>query len=135
MGKAGGVFVDGTGADICCVGCRHPELKVTVQLPIISVKKNPQNPMYTQLGVLTKGTIIEVNVSDLGLMTAGGKVIWGKWAQVTNNPEMVSPPSPSSVFVSVPVSVPVLVPVPASCFLLVQAVTAPLLALASKQGR
>jgi ribosomal protein S8E len=24
------------------------------------VKKNPQNPMYTQLGVLTKGTIIEV---------------------------------------------------------------------------
>jgi ribosomal protein S8E len=23
--------------------------------------QNPQNPMYTQLGVLTKGTIIEVN--------------------------------------------------------------------------
>ena len=42
----------------------HPELGVTVQLPIISVKKNPQNPMYTQLGVLTKGTIIEVNVSE-----------------------------------------------------------------------
>jgi len=38
----------------------HPELGVTVQLPIISVKKNPQNPMYTQLGVLTRGTIIEV---------------------------------------------------------------------------
>jgi len=32
----------------------HPELAVTVQLPIISVKKNPQNPLYTQLGVLTK---------------------------------------------------------------------------------
>lgn len=30
--------------------------------------------MYTQLGVLTKGTIIEVNVSELGLVTAGGKV-------------------------------------------------------------
>ena len=44
----------------------HPELGVTVQLPIISVKKNPQSPMYTQLGVLTKGTIIEVNVSELG---------------------------------------------------------------------
>jgi ribosome biogenesis protein NSA2 len=42
----------------------HPELSVTVQLPIISVKKNPQNPLYTQLGVLTKGTIIEVNVSE-----------------------------------------------------------------------
>ncbi|KZF23857.1 TGF beta-inducible nuclear protein-like protein 1 [Xylona heveae TC161] len=65
----------------------HPELGVTVQLPIISVKKNPQNPMYTQLGVLTKGTILEVNVSELGLVTAGGKVVWGRWAQVTNNPE------------------------------------------------
>jgi len=40
----------------------HPELGVTVQLPILAVKKNPQSPMYTQLGVLTKGTIIEVNV-------------------------------------------------------------------------
>lgn len=38
--------------------------------------------MYTQLGVLTKGTIIEVNVSELGLVTAGGKVVWGRWAQV-----------------------------------------------------
>ncbi|KAF2460666.1 ribosome biogenesis protein NSA2 [Lineolata rhizophorae] len=65
----------------------HPELGVTVQLPIISVKKNPQSPMYTQLGVLTKGTIVEVNVSELGLVTAGGKVVWGRWAQVTNNPE------------------------------------------------
>jgi ribosome biogenesis protein NSA2 len=65
----------------------HPELGVTVQLPILSVKKNPQNPMYTQLGVLTKGTIIEVNVSELGLVTAGGKVVWGRWAQITNNCE------------------------------------------------
>ena len=61
----------------------HPELGVTVQLPIISVKKNPQNPMYTQLGVLTKGTIIEVNVSELGIVTASGKVVWGRWAQIT----------------------------------------------------
>lgn len=65
----------------------HTELGVTVQLPIISVKKNPQNPLYTQLGVLTRGTIIEVNVSELGLVTAGGKVVWGRWAQITNNPE------------------------------------------------
>lgn len=65
----------------------HPELGVTVQLPIISVKKNPQNPLYTQLGVLTKGTVIEVNVSELGLVTAGGKVVWGRYAQVTNSPE------------------------------------------------
>ncbi|GAA5844665.1 hypothetical protein JCM9279_002874 [Rhodotorula babjevae] len=64
----------------------HPELKATFQLPIIGVKKNPQSPMYTQLGVITKGTIIEVNVSELGLVTTGGKVVWGKYAQVTNNP-------------------------------------------------
>ena len=62
----------------------HPELKVTVQLPIIGVKKNPSNPMYTQLGVLSKGTIIECNVSELGLVTAGGKVVWGKYAQVNS---------------------------------------------------
>ncbi|GCE97066.1 ribosome bioproteinsis protein [Zygosaccharomyces mellis] len=65
----------------------HPELKVTVFLPILSVKKNPQNPMYTQLGVLTKGTIIEVNVSELGMVTSGGKVVWGKYAQITNEPD------------------------------------------------
>lgn len=70
-------------ADAAC----SPELGVTVQLPILSVKKNPQNPMYTQLGVLTKGTIIEVNVSELGLVTTSGKVVWGKLAQVSNNPE------------------------------------------------
>lgn len=65
----------------------HPELGVTVFLPILGVKKNPQSPMYTQLGVLTKGTIIEVNVSELGLVTAGGKVVWGKFAQITNEPD------------------------------------------------
>lgn len=65
----------------------HPDLKATFQLPIIGVKKNPQSPMYTQLGVLTKGTIIEVNVSELGMVTSGGKVVWGKYAQITNNPE------------------------------------------------
>lgn len=65
----------------------HPELKTTFQLPIIGVKKNPSSPLYTQLGVLTKGTVIEVNVSELGLVTTGGKVVWGKYAQITNNPE------------------------------------------------
>ena len=43
--------------------------------------------MYTQLGVLTKGTVIEVNVSELGMVTSGGKVVFGKYAQITNNPE------------------------------------------------
>ena len=37
--------------------------------------------------MITKGTIIEVNCSELGLVTPGGKVVWGKYAQVTNNPE------------------------------------------------
>lgn len=65
----------------------HPELKTTFMLDIIGVKKNPNGPMYTSLGVITKGTVIEVNVSELGLVTPGGKVVWGKYAQVTNNPE------------------------------------------------
>ncbi|XP_046377981.1 ribosome biogenesis protein NSA2 homolog [Haliotis cracherodii] len=65
----------------------HPELKATFCLPIIGVKKNPSSTMYTSLGVITKGTIVEVNISELGLVTQGGKVVWGKYAQVTNNPE------------------------------------------------
>ena len=60
---------------------------MTVQVPILGVKKNPSNPLYTQLGVLTRGTVIEVNVSELGLVTAGGKIQWGRYAQITNNPE------------------------------------------------
>ena len=129
----------------------HPELKCTFCLGILGVKKNPNGTSYTQLGVITKGTVIEVrcssstskcylaalallstaccawarrgashariqaclpllcdlrlaalanenvhvssnlllqvNVSELGLVTPGGKVVWGKYAQVTNNPE------------------------------------------------
>lgn len=65
----------------------HPELKATFQLPIIGVKKNPTSSLFTSLGVMTKGTVIEVNVSELGLVTTSGKVVWGKYAQVTNNPE------------------------------------------------
>ena len=62
-------------------------MEFTFMLDIIGIKKNPNGPMYTSLGVITKGTIIEVNVSELGLVTPGGKVVWGKYAQVTNNPE------------------------------------------------
>ena len=65
----------------------HPELKATFQLELIGIKKNPQSPLYTSLGVITKGTVIEVNCSELGLVTPSGKVVWGKYAQVTNNPE------------------------------------------------
>jgi ribosome biogenesis protein NSA2 len=59
----------------------------SVQLSILSVKKNPQNPLYTQLGVLSKGTVLEINVSELGIVTTSGKVVWGRYAQVTSNPE------------------------------------------------
>ncbi|KID64542.1 Ribosome biogenesis protein nsa2, partial [Metarhizium hybridum] len=62
----------------------HPELAVTIKAPILSVKKNPSNPLYTRLGVLTKGCVIEVNTSELGLTTASGKVIWGRYAQITS---------------------------------------------------
>ena len=81
-------------------------MKATFQLPIIGVKKNPSSPLYTSLGVITKGTVLEVsstnqnemidqytceyiqvNVSELGMVTQGGKVVWGKYAQVTNHPE------------------------------------------------
>ncbi|KAK9822130.1 hypothetical protein WJX74_009596 [Apatococcus lobatus] len=65
----------------------HPELKCTFQLEIVGVKKNPNGQSYSSLGVITKGTIIEVNVSELGLVTPAGKVVWGKYAQVTNDPE------------------------------------------------
>lgn len=47
----------------------HPELKTTFYLDIVGVKWNPQSALYTNLGVLTKGTVIEVNVTDLGLVT------------------------------------------------------------------
>lgn len=67
--------------------CSLADLKATFQLQILGVKKNPQSPMYTQLGVMTKGTVIEVNVSELGMVTTGGKVVFGKYAQITNNPE------------------------------------------------
>lgn len=66
----------------------HPELNATFHLDILGVKKNPSSSLYTTLGVITKGTILEVNVSELGMVTTSGKVVWGKYAQVTNNPEL-----------------------------------------------
>ncbi|OAY63896.1 Ribosome biogenesis protein NSA [Ananas comosus] len=80
-------FIRPTGLRFTKAHVTHPELKCTFNLDIIGVKKNPNGPMYTSLGVMTKGTIVEVNVSELGLVTPAGKVVWGKYAQVTNNPE------------------------------------------------
>ena len=80
-------FVRPTGLRFKKAHVTHPELKTTFCLEIIGVKKNPNGQTMTSLGVITKGTVIEVNVSELGLVTPGGKVVWGKYAQVTNNPE------------------------------------------------
>ncbi|KAK8468256.1 hypothetical protein PHAVU_007G268100 [Phaseolus vulgaris] len=71
-------FIRPTGLRFTKAHVTHPELKCTFNLEIIGVKKNPNGPMYTSLGVMTKGTIIEVNVSELGLVTPAGKVVWGK---------------------------------------------------------
>lgn len=65
----------------------HPDLKTTFSLEILGIKQNPHSPLYTSLGVLSKGTIIEVNVSELGLVTGEGKIEWGRNAQIMNSPE------------------------------------------------
>jgi ribosome biogenesis protein NSA2 len=81
-------FIRPTGLRMKKAHVTHPELKTTFCLDILGVKKNPQSSAYTALGVVTKGTVLEVNVSELGLVTQTGKVVWGKYAQVTNNPEL-----------------------------------------------
>ena len=73
-------FIRPTGLRFKKAHVTHPELKTTFYLDIISVKKNPQSRLYSELGVITKGTIIEVNVSELGLVTESGKVVWGRIA-------------------------------------------------------
>jgi len=45
------------------------------------IRSNHKGYSYAYLG-----TVIEVNVSELGLVTQTGKVVWSKYAQVTNNP-------------------------------------------------
>ncbi|KAF5395586.1 TGF-beta-inducible nuclear protein 1, partial [Paragonimus heterotremus] len=54
-------FIRPMGLRVRKANVTHPELKATFQLPIIGVKKNPSSPMYTSLGVITKGTVIEVS--------------------------------------------------------------------------
>ncbi|KAB1201170.1 hypothetical protein CJ030_MR0G004706 [Morella rubra] len=68
-------FIRPSGLRFSKAHLTHPELKCTFNLEIIGVKKNPNGPMYTSLGVMTKGT---VTVSELGLVTPAGKVVWGK---------------------------------------------------------
>lgn len=44
-------------------------LRATFCLPVLGVKKSPSSPLYTTLGVITKGMLTEVNVGKLGLVT------------------------------------------------------------------
>ncbi len=62
-------FIRPTGLRFKKAHVTHPELKTTFNLDILGVKKNPQSAAYTSLGVVTKGTVLEVNVSELGLVT------------------------------------------------------------------
>jgi ribosome biogenesis protein NSA2 len=80
-------FIRPTSLRFKTANVTHPELKTTFALKILGVKRNPQSQLYTTLGVITKGAILEVNVSELGLVTTTGKVIWSKYAQVMNTPE------------------------------------------------
>ncbi|TDZ28245.1 Ribosome biogenesis protein nsa2 [Colletotrichum spinosum] len=52
-------FIRPMGLRVKYAHVSHPTLGVTVKLPILGVKKNPSSPLYTNLGVLSKGTIIE----------------------------------------------------------------------------
>merc|ERR1712159_900383 len=65
-------FIRPSGLRFTKAHVTHPELKATFQLQILGVKKNPNGPMYSSLGVMTKGTVIEVSVEELGLVTPGG---------------------------------------------------------------
>jgi ribosome biogenesis protein NSA2 len=81
-------FIRPSGLRMKRANVTSPELQATFQLDILSVKKNPSSTLYTSLGVLGKGTVIEVDTSELGLVTTSGKVVWAKYAQITNNPEL-----------------------------------------------
>jgi len=80
-------FIRPTGLRMTQANITHPEMKATFLLPIMGVKQNPNSQLMTSLGLLTKGTIIEVNTSALGMVSESGRIIWGKYAQITNNPE------------------------------------------------
>ncbi|KAI3898132.1 hypothetical protein MKX03_021731, partial [Papaver bracteatum] len=62
-------FIRPSGLRFTKAHVTHPELKCTFNLEIIGIKKNPNGPI------------------ELGMVTPAGKIVWGKYAQVTNNPE------------------------------------------------
>lgn len=67
-------FIRPTGLRMNKAHVTHPELKATFCLDIIGVKKNPNGTTYTTLGVITKGTIIEVRQAGAAAQLRGGAV-------------------------------------------------------------
>jgi len=53
-------------------------LGVSLTVPILAVKKNPQSRLVTDLAVFTIGAVIEVNIQELGFTPTNGKVPWGR---------------------------------------------------------
>jgi ribosome biogenesis protein NSA2 len=50
-------FIRPMGLRMKVANVTHPELKTTFQLPILGVKKNPQSPLYTSLGMSTSDSL------------------------------------------------------------------------------
>lgn len=61
-------FIRPSGLRFTKANVTHPELKCSFNLEIIGVKKNPNGPMYSSLGVMTKGTIIEVHLFSITIL-------------------------------------------------------------------
>merc|ERR1711913_138916 len=73
----------------------HPELRATFCLPIIGVKKYPSSPMYTNLGVITKGTVLEVNISESAWLPVVGRLCGGSMPRLRTTLKMTAVSMPS----------------------------------------
>ena len=62
-------FIRPMGLRMKVANVTHPELKTTFQLPILGVKKNPQSPLYTSLGMSSSLELQEVTFITELLMT------------------------------------------------------------------
>lgn len=80
-------FVRPTALRLKVAHVTNKNLGITAKLKILSVKRNPHGDLYSKLGVLSKGTIVEVDTSSLGLVTGTGKIEWARYAQIMNYPE------------------------------------------------
>ncbi|CAK63904.1 unnamed protein product (macronuclear) [Paramecium tetraurelia] len=75
-------YIRPTGLRFKKANVTHPELQNYFQLAFIGCQEK------SIICLIYYTWFLEVNVSELGLVTQTGKVIWSKYAQVTNNPEL-----------------------------------------------